>query len=230
MSLKITFIYNSGFKVKLGKNLFIFDYYMDKSNCINTQEFEENENVYIFSSHFHYDHFNTEILNWKKYNKNTYYIFSSDIKVDEKDIYFLNPYEKIDINDIKIKTYGSTDEGVSFLVKVENINIFHAGDLNCWYWKEDSEENRKYAKKIFKEEIQKIKEDEIDIAFFPVDPRLEEYSTLGGQYFIENVNPKVFIPMHFGEDFDITFKFKEIFKDKPTKIISIEKFGQEIVL
>ena len=52
----------------------------------------------------------------------------------------MKPDEEIVLDDIRIRTLRSTDEGVAFLVSVEGKMIYHAGDLNDWYWKEESEE------------------------------------------------------------------------------------------
>ncbi|OPJ56384.1 MBL fold metallo-hydrolase [Alkalithermobacter paradoxus] len=228
--VKINYICNSGFKVRIKDSLFIFDYYKDEINVIDINELIESKSIFVFVSHSHYDHFNEEIFNWKKYNNNIHYILSSDIKIKEEGYYYLNPYSELQIENIKVKTYGSTDEGVSFLVNVHDLNIFHAGDLNLWYWKEDTEENKNYAKDWFEKEIDNILGEDIDIAFFPVDPRLEEYAMCGGKYFIEKLRPKVFIPMHFGENFGITSEFKDIIKCKEVEVIRISSYGEEIII
>ena len=66
--------------------------------------------------------------------------------------------------------------------------------------------------KAFKTEIHKIQGEEIDVAFFPVDSRLEEFYYLGGNYFIETLSPKLFIPMHFGDNVKVTQDFAEFKK------------------
>ena len=48
------------------------------------------------------------------------------------------PGETREIYGARIRAYGSTDEGVSFLISVEGKQIFHAGDLNFWHWAEES--------------------------------------------------------------------------------------------
>ena len=53
--------------------------------------------------------------------------------------------------DVYVKAYGSTDIGISFLVKVDGLTIFHAGDLNWWHWKEDSLEEQLVAESSFKD-------------------------------------------------------------------------------
>ena len=51
--------------------------------------------------------------------------------------------------DIKVKAYGSTDAGVSFLVTTSGgRKIFHAGDLNDWHWQDDSSRKRHWTAHI----------------------------------------------------------------------------------
>ena len=65
---------------------------------------------------------------------------------------------------------------------------------------------REYYQRIVKE-INENKE--IDIVFFPIDPRLEEFCYLGGEYFAESVKPKIMVPMHFDENFYVCKEFRE---------------------
>lgn len=112
---------------------------------------------------------------------------------------------------------------------MDNITIFHSGDLNWWHWWDENEEFNSKMEKSFKSEIEKIKSNSIDIAFFPVDSRLKEYYFIGGEYFIKKINPNLFIPMHFREDFNVTKKFKEKIKAANTKIVDISKRGEQIL-
>jgi hypothetical protein len=208
------------------------------------------KNVLVFSSHSHHDHFNPVILDWEKYNQNIKYILSSDITLDNwKDNYYkisqdeelflkTKLTENIDFSSSKetknklesvyIKAYGSTDIGISFLVKIDGISIFHAGDLNWWHWKEDSLEERKAAEENFKTEIDKIKGENIDISFFPVDPRLEEFYSLGAEYFIKEIEPKTLIPMHFGDNLYTTKEFAQKASGFAVKVVSINNPREEL--
>ena len=142
-----------------------------------------------------------------------------------------------------VQTYvvciGSTDQGVSYLVNADNVNIFHAGDLNWWYWyyestPEELDEYERDYKSIIQDIIRetKSKDIKIDIAFFPVDSRLRDYYHFGGEYFIKSLDPKYFIPMHFGSDYSITqdfaFRFKDVFTS--TKILTINSRGQKFII
>lgn len=83
------------------------------------------------------------------------------------------------------------------MVSVEGKMIYHAGDLNDWYWKEESEEWNQEMSKHFHEYIEPLRDREIDAAFIPLDPRQEEYYTLGMDYFLSLTKTEKVYPMHF---------------------------------
>lgn len=235
---KIHYIYHSGFAIETKNHFLIFDYYKHPStplskDILSPDSFKSKENIYVFSSHSHEDHFNPSILQWQQYNSKIKYILSNDIKLHQNQCNYilLSEGEETNLDNLYIKAFGSTDIGISFLVKVDNLTIFHAGDLNWWHWKEDSLEEQKLAETSFKAHIEKIKAQKlnIDIAFFPVDPRLEEYYYIGGEHFIKELQPKLFIPMHFGDETSTTKVFSE--KVEETNVTSIEIYtpGQEIL-
>lgn len=238
---KIYYIYHSGFVIKTKKHFLIFDYYKEplenkgdhqQSAILSPKNIKEMKNIFVFSSHAHEDHFNSNIFNWENYNSDIQYILSSDIKADKnKSNYnFIEDGEEKLFEDVSVKAYGSTDIGISFLVKVDGLTIFHAGDLNWWHWKEDSLEEQLEAESSFKSHIDKLKEEKsIDIAFFPVDPRLQEFYYIGGEYFAENIHPKLLIPMHFGDDVSITKKFADKMGKHKSKAVEINYCGQEII-
>ncbi|KNF07706.1 putative Zn-dependent hydrolase [Gottschalkia purinilytica] len=230
---------HSSFLVETKNNILIFDYYEDSLNLekINVEDsilsnsiFKTDKSIFVFVSHSHSDHYTPDIFDWKKENPNIEYILSSDLReiIDKFDFHYVNPYESLKIKDIAIKAYGSTDKGVSFLVDVDEVTLFHAGDLNWWHWKKFSEEKRKIEEEDYKREVSKIIGEDIDIAFIPVDPRLDEFYYLGGEYFINTIKPKLLVPMHFRDNFYICDEFINKVSDKSTKIANINQLGQEI--
>ncbi len=229
LNISIKYLYHSGFCVETDKCLLVFDFYQGSLNL-------KDKKTYVFSSHIHPDHYTPEIFEWQKKWPRVQYILSNDICGDmgiplaKDNITFISPYEEKQIDDINVKAYGSTDEGVSFLVKCDGKNIFHAGDLNWWYWSEDIPEEIKKAEIGFKEEIAKIKGEHINIAFFPVDPRLEHNYCLGAELFINEINPSYFIPMHFWDDHEAVRKFSTRMKASATQVIEFTQRGQEVIL
>lgn len=236
--VKINYLYNSGFSVETEKHFFIFDYFMDsvergeetlENGVIRANELPVDKSIIVFSSHNHPDHFNSVIFQWQASRQDIKYVLSSDISTDhdKNNIFVMEPYEEIELDSIRIKSFGSTDLGVSFLLHLENLSIFHAGDLNWWYWWDDTAEEIEKAETWFKSEIRQIEGENIDIAFFPVDQRLEHNYCVGAKYFIEKLRPKTLIPMHFRSDYNTTKIFAKEVEGCGTKVIEITHRGEE---
>lgn len=247
MGIKINYLYNSGFIIETEGHIIVIDYYKDsptgykkrkENGTLSQEDLKTEKDVLVFATHSHSDHFNPVVFEWSREKDNFNYILSSDIKLTSKykNINFISPYEEINIKNVKVKAYGSTDLGVSLLIKVDGCTIFHAGDLNWWNWWDESNEYNSLMEKNFKAEVKKIKDDDndVDICFFPVDPRLRESFNLGAEYFIRNIRTKVFVPMHFGEEYKITRELADLMRNNQEaqnlKIVEIEARGQEILL
>ncbi len=238
-NIKINYLYNSSFKVELEKHVLIFDYYNDKtdslmknssSGVIGEEDLESDKKIVVFASHSHGDHFNEVIFNWREQRNDIEYILSSDIKLKKfyDNFHIMSEGQELKLGNLFVKAYGSTDIGISFLIKLENMVIFHAGDLNWWHWYDESDEDNIAMEKSFKKEIEIIKGEQVDLAFFPVDPRLRESCALGPEYLIEKIKPKVLVPMHFREDYYITKEFAN--KNKKVKVIEINNRGEQIII
>lgn len=223
LNVKIEYIFNSGFTVETENYFLVFDYYKGNINL-------SDKKTIVFVSHGHEDHYNPDIFNFKG---NIKYILSDDITDNiqkDKDIYFVKPDSNLKVDDLDIQVFGSTDLGVSYLVSLDGLNIFHAGDLNWWYWEDDSLEEKESMEKDFKKEIAKLEGVNIDISFFPVDPRLKDAYSMGGEFFIKKLSPAYFIPMHFGDNFNATTRFIHKMKDFNTHILEIEEVNQYFTL
>ncbi|PRX29471.1 L-ascorbate metabolism protein UlaG (beta-lactamase superfamily) [Orenia metallireducens] len=232
-------LYHSGVAIKTADHFLIFDYYNDTPNkgnrnivngVITNDILKREDNIIVFVTHNHHDHFNPIIFDWEKLNSDITYILSDDVEAEEEDNrYTMTKYQEINWeNDIYIKAYGSTDQGLSYYVEVDGLKIFHAGDLSWWDWKRFTEEERKTEEEDYKEEIEKLTEKEVDLAFVPVDPRLEESYYLGGRYFAETIKPQMIVPIHFTHKYDITKKFAQELKDLQVDGAIIERRGEKI--
>ncbi|MDU1909665.1 MBL fold metallo-hydrolase [Fusobacterium sp.] len=230
--MNIYYIYHSCFIIENLEYVLIFDYYKTprkKNPLINMEDFiiKMDKKVIVFSSHAHADHFNPEILRWQEKNPQISYVLSSDIKLKTvpNRCYIVSEGNEIKIEGLDIKMYGSTDAGVSFWIKMGNKVVFHAGDLNWWYWPDDTKEEEEFMKNSFQKVIEDIKKnnEKINIAFFPVDPRLEENTFLGGKYFVQELHPENIIPMHFGKSYNVIKEFCNELKRTGTKGIIISE-------
>lgn len=216
MSLKITYIYHDCFVVNLPHCSLIFDFWKDPDSKI-FQFIDLNKPVYIFVSHHHKDHFNKDIFTWHS-NSPIKYILSKDttklvsyllrkngtykgkLKVNLENIITLQEGNKYEDTNLKVYAFGSTDIGCSYLIECCGRFIFHAGDLNAWVWKDESEkEEIEQALTEFKNKLSPITDitTTIDIAMFPVDSRIGTDFWEGAKIFVHKFKVEHFIPMHF---------------------------------
>ncbi|SDM09230.1 MBL fold metallo-hydrolase [Halarsenatibacter silvermanii] len=239
ISLTIWHIYHSGSAVlnHETKNLHIFDYYRQAGSKfpeIWRKNYDINS-AYIYVSHSHGDHYDPEIFSWGEKFAGPRYILSSDLrsrteKYEKRNFEFnyISPGQKVKSGETMVEAYESTDEGISLLTGPASSrpSIFFAGDLNWWDWQSFSEKERRTEEKEYKQVIDKLAGREIDLAFVPVDPRLEESFDLAGRYFIEKVSPKNFVPIHFGDDYETPERFRQKYDGDKTNILTVEEPGQ----
>ncbi|MCD7898548.1 MAG: MBL fold metallo-hydrolase [Bacteroides sp.] len=236
--MKITYIYQSGFAIETENFSILIDYYKDTHSFqgyVHMYLLQNQNPLYIFSSHSHPDHFNPEILKWKRTKNNIIYLFSQEISelhpALPEDIYLLNKGEIYQDAFISVKAFGSTDIGISFLMGADNKKIFHSGDLNNWHWKDESTmEESTIAEQEYLKELELVYQEapQLDITMFPVDPRLGSEYMKGAQQFIDCIDTKLFIPMHFGDEYDKANAFSKYAEAKRTHFMKITTKGQSI--
>ncbi len=209
--MKITYIHHSSFLVDIESAVLLFDYFEGA-----LPEVPADKPLYVFSSHCHGDHFSDAVFELAKDHKNIRYILSSDIwtkRIPEelRDCTIsIKPYETWSDDILQVETYKSTDEGVAFWCKVDGKDIYHAGDLNHWYWEGEDEQWNRDMTKAYHAEVEKMRGRKADIAFLPLDPRLEQWFYLGIDDFVKVVDTEVIIPMHFWGQFDVSQKLKQL--------------------
>jgi len=211
--IRIHYLYHSGYAVQVDDRLLVFDYYLDRpeggvrsmdTGVINPEEIRGFE-TFVFSSHRHPDHFNPVIFSWREQVPRIKYILSWDIpRRFHADHTVMKPGERAYPGDgISVSTLKSTDEGVAFLVDINGVVIYHAGDLNWWHWEEEPKAWNNDMAARFKREMERLKGVKIDVAFLTADPRQESHALLGMEYFIDHVGAGTIFPMHFGDDYSI---------------------------
>ena len=199
--MKVTYLEHSGFVVEYEDYVLIFDYYRGK-----LPKFDQDKHILVFASHIHPDHFNKRIFKWKKEYPDIRYILSDDIKAKKlsEEVIYLGAHQKIEIGNVQIETLQSTDEGVAFLVYLKDKVIYHAGDLNWWHWEGEDPKENKAMGQAYRTEIDQIKGLHIDVAFVPVDPRLEDQYYWGLDYYMRQTDTDVVFPMHmWWEDYSV---------------------------
>lgn len=232
--MRVTYIEHSGFFVELEDACFLFDYYRG-----DLPEMDPAKKLFVFVSHAHHDHYQRKIFELQENLPRTFYILSKDVKRDalkhggqEEKIWFAKADQKWEKEGCQVRTFRSTDEGVAFLIRYQGHSIYHAGDLNAWYWEEEGEDYVAMMRRSYEREISRIGGESIDLAFVPVDPRLEGQYAAGLDFFMRQTRTRYVFPMHFWNDYRIFQRLKgeactEGYRDR---IMEIEKPGQRFEL
>ena len=203
--MQVTYITHSCFLVETQNSLFLFDYFEGELPALDTSK-----PLYCFASHSHGDHFSERLFEATSPHPNAHYILSDDIfksripqeltaKTD-----FIAPAQIIVLDGMSIKALKSTDMGVAFVIDENGTLIYHAGDLNCWQWEEESDEYNRTMEQNYIKEIEKLDGLHFKLAFIPLDPRQgEDIRQKGIKIFLEYANAENIFPMHLWDNYDI---------------------------
>ena len=237
--MKLDYIYHSGFAIEAEGVTIIIDYFKDSSETVYNRGIvhdyllQKPGKLYVLCTHFHPDHFNPEVLDWKKERPDIQYIFSNDIlkrrRATKEDATYIRKGESYEDSTLRIDAFGSTDVGSSFLIHLQGMSIFHAGDLNNWHWSEESTEQEiQKANGDFLTEVRFLQQTAptIDLVLFPVDRRMGKDYMKGAKQFIEQIKTTIFVPMHFSEDYEGGNAFRSIAEAGGCRFISITHRGE----
>ena len=232
--LDVTYYYHSGFSCAMDDVLLVFDYWLGEQSWppmearMTTQYLSRFREVYVFISHSHPDHFDPVVYEWSGAVP-VVYVISDDMpgyamgtRVKSGDTLTLS-------DNVTVHVYDSTDLGVSFLVDVCGVRVFHAGDLNFWHWREESTvQEIEEAEDAFTAAVAPIAGESVDLAMFPVDPRQGSLFDAGVNYFIMTVKPRLLVPMHFFGRADSAVEFARRSRSAQTEIIALTRPGEKM--
>lgn len=244
--MQIIFIHHSCFLVELDDKVLIFDYFDgDKVEGMHftgkLPSYEPDTKIYMFASHSHKDHYDMDILRLTDKYPNIHYVFSKDIRIGphflskhgidpavRDKVTFVSPDNTYHVDDLDIMTLRSTDAGVAFYVTSNGVSLFHAGDLNDWEWDGAGDLINGRVRRAFRHEIKKLSEKPINVAFFPMDPKLMEYQFKGFDYFLQNTSAEFVFPMHMWQDYSGINEYKKRLSNKEMadRVIEIERENQ----
>jgi len=216
--MKLTYLYNSGFVIEGERFMMVLDYFKDAEEGFVRQKITSFQGrTYVLSTHWHPDHFTPEIMQWRKIQPNIRYILSKDILkrrwwTNFRNVTSLFKGQAYEDDTVRVQAFGSTDVGSSFLIEAEGKRIFHAGDLNFWHWSEVSTpEEIEVCERHFLKEVALLAETtiQLDLAMFPVDPRQGKDYMLGAEMFVDRIHTDIFVPMHFGADYEKIEAFRD---------------------
>lgn len=159
------------------------------------------QDVYVFVTHEHADHFDPAILEWADELPNVTYVFGFRPELlppyrqegyTGPEYTYVGPRETASVGGMNIRTIAANDAGVGFLVEVDGLTLFHAGDHAGWA----EEERDGYIAEI---DYIDTHVDTLDMAFVNVtgchthDP---EALREGNSYTISKLEPRLIIPTH----------------------------------
>lgn len=238
--VRVTYIWHDCFLVETPSASLVFDYWLDGDALPakmprEVADLPSDKPLYIFVSHGHKDHYNPAIFGWASRFADIRYVVSHDVskrirhilsptsvysgpKVSPERVWSLRRNESASDGRVSVFALPSTDIGNSYMVEVDGIRIFHAGDLNAWHWKDEStpEEINK-AMGDYRACLRDVEAmlhnraadaacpcspDVIDYCFFPVDSRIGTDYFDGAQMLLRRINVRRFFPMHIAVDLD----------------------------
>lgn len=225
----VTYFHHSGFSAAVGDTLLIFDYWQGDSTWplpeearLTQADFAAFKQAVVFISHDHADHFDEIVYSFDTFGIPVTYIVSHDFPKGKRGKR-MKPGDEVTLEDgIRVSAYPSTDKGVSFLVQVQDLRIFHAGDLNLWHWREESELFEVLdAERRFDEAMETLKNVRMDLCFFPLDPRMGGLFDAGANHFLWTVKPRVFIPMHWYGRSEVAVDYARKSRTKYTEALAL---------
>ena len=238
---KLRFIFHSSFLLELPEAYLIFDYYQGE-----LPELEPSKRLYVLASHVHYDHFSPVIFQLIRKYPGTTYILSDDIparqceeavaelSIDPPEIRWIRPGIEYTLPEFRVEAFGSTDQGVSFLIEAGGGRFFHAGDLNDWCWQNVQRSRNEKMQEAYLAELQRLKESlqggELDVAILPMDPVLGEGQFRGPLEFLEEIPVRSVYPMHMWERYSVGDLFLREYPEYEGVFHPIHHAGEDIEL
>jgi len=236
----VWYLGHCGYAIKTANNLLIFDYWNESGDPdmpalsnghINPAEISD-QDVYLFVSHEHQDHFDSTIFSWADSLKKCKYIFGfkpenlpqyQDSGYSGPAYQYFAPRESRAIDNLDITAIESNDAGAGFLIKVDGLEIYFAGDHAGW---------REGQRDGFTREIDFLAErvTNLDFAFVNVTGcHVQDTAALaeGTQYTLEKLGPKLWFPTH-GQNREYIygiFAQKEALRNLPAKAACPENRG-----
>lgn len=197
----VRYLCHSGWSVRTAHHFLIFDYNEMSgrpdepclANGFIVPEEIKDLPVTVFSTHEHGDHYDTVIFNWREKVPDITYVLGHQ-PTDQTGYEHIAPRDSRMIGDIKVTTINSTDAGVGYVVEVDGLTIFHAGDHSS---------GTVDLPEPFRTEIAFIADNcpRPDLAFLPISGcslGTPESVKAGAYYTIDRLKPRVVFPQHRG--------------------------------
>ena len=192
---------HSSFLLKLNGMVMVFDYYLDPAKTSDRDDLRTGvirpevmagEEVYVFASHGHQDHFHPVVYDWRRQVTHIHYILSYDIPSPPSQAVVFKPGERKSVGNLRVQSYSSTDAGLAYSIYTQDKHIYFSGDNAFWNWDGDLDDEiyERHALSAIDRETP------MDIAFQVCDPRLNDMGDGGIHIFARNFQPRLLVPIH----------------------------------
>lgn len=138
---RIHYFYNSGWLVETSRHFLVFDFIPNKEANVGFTDLSrqwqlspQNKPILVFISHDHQDHFTDSIFSLQKEAKEIRFILGWQPKSHPavSHLSVLSPGDSLTEKDFTVYTHPATDDGSAFLVLVDGMSVYYAGDHALW--------------------------------------------------------------------------------------------------
>lgn len=216
-------LFHSGFLIRTSKHVLVIDYvteriggYTELEQGIIDPKLLNGEDVLVFVTHAHEDHWTRNIIDWKDDIEQIRFFVSTEVTTSDMryvvvpQVTVTQPLETYALEDVEISTLPATDSGVAFLIKIDGVTIYHSGDHATWNFQNDP----LITKAFLEHYLKPLDGEQIDIAMHVCDPRFAD-SDWGGIFgFSEKFEPALTVPMHMDGAYGEIDRVAEIFDER----------------
>ena len=236
--IQVRYLYNSGWLVETTKHIILIDYVPAPADTLDNHLISElnrakkdGKQPFVMVTHEHDDHFYKPLLDWGKQVNGLQFIMGWNVNVNDQHIYKVTGRNSIKVGELTVDAHPANDDGSSFLIKVDDFEMYHAGDHALWA-------DALRADFIAEINFIRSKSTHLSLAFVPVAKgkfvgcKTDDLMMEGAFTTIKLLNPQIVFPMHMACNDFTTFqlfakkakeKFKNITVYPPTKFD--EKFN-----
>ncbi len=194
----VWYLFHCGWAVKTSSTLMIFDYLVEMqkpeqpslfNGFVNPNEIKD-QNVYVFISHGHGDHFDENILEWKKVIPNITYIFGWQAQEAQAHHAFSEDRISKSIGPLKVKNIFHNFDNIpesAFLIEADGLTIYFSGDHG---------NSPGALNPVYKDNIDYMSQqsNKFDLVFLSIfgSPTYD-----GELYALDKFKSRVMLPMHY---------------------------------
>ena len=206
---RVWYLGHSGWAIETPGHFLVFDYTDPPrlpdnpglcNGCIDPAALPQKQ-VIVFASHEHGDHYSPAIFEWRAQIPRITYVLG--FRPPEATGYeYVAPHETRDLAGVKVTPIAANDTGEGFLVEVDGLVLFHAGDHAC----RTRDLSGDYTPEI---EFLAGRGLRPDIAMLPISGCNfgdQVAVRTGTEYTLEKLSPRLFLPMHGGRTSTMTYR------------------------